>query len=48
MGVIQSVLQTFQEPTSIWFNLGSLTILWVGALVAATWAVEHKEYVLEQ
>ena len=48
MSVIQSMLQTFQGVTSIWFNLGSLTILWVAALVGATWAVEHKEYVLEQ
>ena len=48
MSAIQSMLQTFQGPTSIWFNLGSLTILWVSALVAATWAVEHREYVLEQ
>ena len=45
---IQSALQIFGGPTSIWFNLGALTILWVAALVAATWAVEHKEYVLEQ
>ena len=48
MSLIQSVLQTFQGATSVWFNLGSLAILWVAALVAATWAVEHKEYVLEQ
>jgi len=48
MSVIQSVLRTFPGETSIWFNLGSLTIIWVAALVAATWAVEHKEYVLEQ
>ena len=45
---IQSALQMFGGPTSIWFNLGALTILWVAALVAATWAVEHMEYVLEQ
>ena len=45
---IQSALQIFGGPTSIWLNLGALTILWVAALVAATWAVEHKEYVLEQ
>ena len=48
MSVIQSMLQTFQGATSVWFNLGSLTIIWVSALVAATWAVEHREYVLEQ
>ena len=48
MSLVQSVLQTFQGATSVWFNLGSLAILWVAALVAATWAVEHKEYVLEQ
>lgn len=48
VSLVQSVLQTFQGATSVWFNLGSLTILWVAALVAATWAVEHKEYVLEQ
>ena len=45
---IQSALQIFQGPTSIWFNLGALTLLWAAALVAATWAVEHTEYVLEQ
>ena len=48
MSVIQSMLQTFQSPTSVWLNLASLTILWLTALVAATWAVEYKEYVLEQ
>ena len=48
MSMIQPMLQTFQGSTSVWFNLGSLTILLVAALVAATWAVEHKEYVLEQ
>jgi ABC-type transport system involved in multi-copper enzyme maturation permease subunit len=48
LSLIQTVLQVFQSPSSVWVNLVSLVMIWVGALAAATWVVEHKEYVLEQ
>jgi ABC-type transport system involved in multi-copper enzyme maturation permease subunit len=45
---IQGFLQVFQTETAVWVNLTSLVVIWVAALAAAVWAVEHREYVLEQ
>ena len=48
LSLIQTVLQVFQSPSSVWVNLVSLLVIWIGTLAAATWVVEHREYVLEQ
>ena len=48
MSLIRSVVQAFQTPTSVWSNLAWLVVIWLSALVMAVWAVEHREYVLEQ
>ena len=46
--LVGSVLQAFQPAPSVWSSLTWLALIWVAAMVAATWAVEHREYVLEQ
>ena len=48
MSLVRSVLQAFQTPPSAWASLVSLAVIWLGALAAATMAVERREYVLEQ
>lgn len=48
MGLIRSVVQAFQEPTTVWWNLGWLSVIGLLSLAAATWVVERREYVLEQ
>ena len=48
MSLIRSVVETFQTPTSVWSNIASLVLIWLSALAMAVWAVEHREYVLEQ
>ena len=48
MSLVRSVLQAFQTPPSAWACLVWLAVIWLGALAAATWAVERREYVLEQ
>lgn len=48
MSLILSVVQAFQSPMTVWSNVVSLLCIWVGALALAMWAVEHREYVLEQ
>ena len=48
MSLVRSMLQVFQGAPSAWSSLAWLAVIWVGALAAATWAVEHREYVLEQ
>ena len=48
MSLLQSVLQTFQAAPSAWSCVLSLAVIWALTLGAATWAVEQREYVLEQ
>ena len=46
--VLQSILQVFAPPPSVWSSLVWLAVIWVTGLVLATRVVERREYVLDQ
>ena len=46
--VLQSILQVFGSPPSVWSSLVWLAVIWVTGLALATWVVERREYVLDQ
>ena len=46
--LLRMALQVFQTPLPFWMNIVTLVAIWVVALLAAVWVVEHREYVLEQ
>ena len=46
--VLQSILQVFGPPPSVWSSLVWLAVIWVAGLVLATRVVERREYVLDQ
>ena len=46
--VIQSILQVFGPPPSVWSSLVWLVVIWVTGLALATRVVERREYVLDQ
>ena len=48
LNAFQGLLQTFHSDAAVWINLTSLVVIGIVALGAAVWAVEHREYVLEQ
>ncbi len=45
LSLIQSI---FRESPGVWSSLAWLVVIWFVALALATWAVERREYVLEQ
>ncbi len=46
--VLQSILQVFGPPPSVWSSLAWLAVIWVTGLALATRVVERREYVLDQ
>lgn len=46
--VLQSILQVFGPPPSVWSSLVWLAVIWVTGLALATRVVERREYVLDQ
>lgn len=46
--VLQSILQVFSPPPSVWSSLVWLAVIWVTGLALATRVVERREYVLDQ
>ena len=46
--VLQSILQVFGPPPSVWSSLVWLVVIWVTGLALATRVVERREYVLDQ
>ena len=46
--VLQSILQVFGSPPSVWSSLVWLAVIWVTGLALATRVVERREYVLDQ
>ena len=46
--VLQSILQVFGDPPSVWSSLVWLAVIWVTGLALATRVVERREYVLDQ
>ena len=46
--VIQSILQVFGPPPSVWSSLVWLAVIWVTGLALATRVVERREYALDQ
>ena len=46
--VLQSILQVFGPPPSVWSSLAWLAVIWVTGLALATRGVERREYVLDQ
>lgn len=45
LSLIQSI---FRESPGVWSSFAWLVVIWFVALALATWAVERREYVLEQ
>lgn len=46
--VLQSILQVFGPPPSVWSSLVWLAVIWATGLALATRVVERREYVLDQ
>ncbi len=46
--VLQSFLQVFGTPPSVWSSLVWLAVIWVTGLALAARVVERREYVLDQ
>ena len=46
--VLQSILQVFGSPPSVWSSLVWLAVIWVTGLALATRVVARREYVLDQ